>query len=679
MLSTNWSNYFMSRKDNVLGNQNTTVYTLAWTQSSDHATKLALLTKDPDTVIFAADTDGTMIPLHSFHNLGGTLLRPTDKIVCLIGSGHSGVAVIVDENSATADCNFVAPPADIIIAGKSPTELQIIPIPSAPTDGGIEYAGCSTFLPAPWLTDAVLAANSSDPFHLILSAGAAAKDFDDANDSDPLFLTSAKSHLEDFARWAWGVKQGKVPRTIYRLDLTDPALELFHNERHGKCITPKNPTAVNGGIMAPPPGPPPIFTTGSTPTTNDAVLHQLAASISRQSDEAAAHNELLSRQLEHNLDKEEKKKDKFKKLHSSTKQLILFASAEDADDVPTEVSEACKRFINADSTGNAEQELNLQFKNLGLQDAAFSPGLTTALYAGKFLWSDKATPSNFSPFSIFEVEPLRASDQQNRHLILHLIETQGKGKTLDEIKASCKHEVKAPTTYLEIHQQLQFFAGLCSIFFGEISIPCCAISALVSLVERNRHILKAREVDQTFMSQFLFAVDTRFQLWLDECMTLPSRNQVDDSMLNFTPLIESVRFGTLAVTLPITFVAKDKDQQPTGASSAGKRGNERKDEEKNQKKKKGRTQGREGERVSNDSPPESCGILQTETWATHFANKCISERVDWNGTCKMCPRWFIRGFCFADCFNAASHVKSTEIPPEKLDAFQQFLRKCRNA
>ncbi len=210
---------------------------------------------------------------------------------------------------------------------------------------------------------------------------------------------------------------------------------------------------------------------GTAPTTNEAVLQQLAASISRQSDEAKTQNKLLTRQLEHNLDKEEKKKHRFKKLHSSTKQLILFASADDADNTPWEVADSCKRFINAETTGIAKQELNLHFKNLGLQDAAFSPGLTQALYAGKFTWADKSTPSNFSPFSFFEVEPLAIVEQQNRHLILHLVETQGKGKTLDEIKASNKQEVKAPTAYLELVHQLSFFAGACSIFLGRTASP----------------------------------------------------------------------------------------------------------------------------------------------------------------------------------------------------------------
>jgi len=229
-------------------------------------------------------------------------------------------------------------------------------------------------------------------------------------------------------------------------------------------------------------------------------------------------------------------------------------------------------------------------------------------------------------------------------------------------------------------QQLQFFAGLCSIFFGENSIPCSAISALVALVERNRHILKAREADKTFMSQFLFAVDTRFQLWLDECMSLPCRTQVDDSILNFTSTIEAVRFGTFSITLPLTFVSpKAKDPPAANGGAPNKRAADKKDNDANPSKKNKRTNGREGGRVKNESPPTSCKMQQGETWATHFANKGLADRVDWDGSCKMCPRWFIRGFCFADCTNAPSHVKSDEIPAGKLTEFEAFTKKCRGS
>ena len=55
---------------------------------------------------------------------------------------------------------------------------------------------------------------------------------------------------------------------------------------------------------------------------------------------------------------------------------------------------------------------------------------------------------------MFEVEPIQAAEQQNHHFILHLIQTQDKGRTIEEIKALSKQVVKAPTTYLKLIQQL---------------------------------------------------------------------------------------------------------------------------------------------------------------------------------------------------------------------------------
>jgi hypothetical protein len=210
--------------------------------------------------------------------------------------------------------------------------------------------------------------------------------------------------------------------------------------------------------------------------------------------------------------------------------------------------------------GIAKQELNLQFKNPGLQDTAFSPRLTQALYSGKF--------RNFSPFSIFEVEPLAIADQQNRHLILHFDFKQTRGKSANYIPQN------GPPTEL--------FARLCSIFFGDNSIPCEAITALTSLVECNRHILKAREADKRFMSQLHFAVDTRFLLWLDESMTLTTRNQVDNSILNFTPLIENIHFGTFFVQLPSTFITSTNTEpkpRSIGKNAAKQLGDKRDDDD----------------------------------------------------------------------------------------------------
>jgi hypothetical protein len=51
----------------------------------------------------------------------------------------------------------------------------------------------------------------------------------------------------------------------------------------------------------------------------------------------------------------QKKKDRFAKFYPSSKQLILFASAPDAEDVPEEIKDSCERFMNATTHGVAEQ------------------------------------------------------------------------------------------------------------------------------------------------------------------------------------------------------------------------------------------------------------------------------------------------------------------------------------
>ena len=74
-------------------------------------------------------------------------------------------------------------------------------------------------------------------------------------------------------------------------------------------------------------------------------------------------NEIRTRQLDHTIKKDAKKKDRLKKLHPSVLKFILFASAEDANTVPPNVTEACERFINSETEGLADLELNDQFKS----------------------------------------------------------------------------------------------------------------------------------------------------------------------------------------------------------------------------------------------------------------------------------------------------------------------------
>jgi hypothetical protein len=130
------------------------------------------------------------------------------------------------------------------------------------------------------------------------------------------------------------------------------------------------------------------------------------------------------------------KKNRIKNFHKLTLKMILFASVMDSDTVPDKPVDSCKRFMNCKSVALAKQELNNQFESCGMGKVSLFPGYKANTYLGTFLWSRNNTPSNHSPFSFMEFEPIQASEQKkNHHLTLQLILTQGQGMTAKEIKA----------------------------------------------------------------------------------------------------------------------------------------------------------------------------------------------------------------------------------------------------
>ena len=515
-LAPTWKAYFAARESNARGNQNPLAYLTAWSHETTPKAKLHLLNNDPDTAILAGDWGQGIMVLHSFKNLGGSILSPPDKYVCLLGGTRMAPIVIANDVAISESIELLTPAAEDILACTTVEELMDLHPPLVEENPDtITFRGSNTFLPPPWLLDTIFNARSDNPYELILAAKAGSTSFNTTQlAANPNYIAHTDVTLNEFAMWAWATKRNLIPPTGYYLDPNDDDMDNYHALRHQRCILnlPPPPRTNHTETGATPPtGTPPIFTAPMMPPgnplgapppnpaatilTNDIILQQLAVSITRQSEEAAIHNELFARQLEHSLEKEDKKKDRLKKFHPSIKQLILFASAEDPETVPDDILDSCKRVFNADTVINAKQELTLQFGNMGMQDATFAPGFVTALYSGKFIWSRNFTPNNFSPFMIGEGEPLLAPEHTQRRLVLNLEDTTG--KTADDIATGGKHTVKAPTTYHEMYQQLKFFRGACVIFFGSQSVAAASLQALILVVDKNKHIFKSNEADIT--------------------------------------------------------------------------------------------------------------------------------------------------------------------------------------
>jgi len=85
-------------------------------------------------------------------------------------------------------------------------------------------------------------------------------------------------------------------------------------------------------------------------------------------------------------------------------------------------------------------------------------------------------------------------------------------------------------------------------------------------------------------------------MWLDECMMKTDRHLVDDSILNFSTLIDSVRFNTFDICLPPTFIATTSKEDKSAKGKKNKGGADNISDKNESKKARSR--------VENTSQPE---------------------------------------------------------------------------
>jgi len=176
---------------------------------------------------------------------------------------------------------------------------------------------------------------------------------------------------------------GKIPRLVYSVDPNNENLRIYCENRHTTTFQRNLDQGVRFAFPGDRADLPPAIAPGIAPGgIPPDVFNFLGTSIARQAEALEAITTTNENTLNFQRDKENKKKDRFNKFHPNVKQMILWASAVDNEDVPTVPEDTCERFMNAISQGIAEQELSMQFKSMDLGEVAYATGLTLNLYNG---------------------------------------------------------------------------------------------------------------------------------------------------------------------------------------------------------------------------------------------------------------------------------------------------------
>ena len=151
-------------------------------------------------------------------------------------------------------------------------------------------------------------------------------------------------------------------------------------------------------------------------------------------------------------------------------------------------------------------------------------------------------------------------------------------------------------------------------------------------------------------------------------MSYNNRSMINDWLVNFDPIIESVLNSTLNIVLPPNFIAASTTKQ-TNTTVLSPRDNT---------KKKNPDNDDNDRMVKNTAPVKEFLLKEGEDWPKNFTGKRTGDCPKWGVTDWMCTRWWVKGKCFRDCGNEASHVGACAIPPAKRSKFQAYLTKvCR--
>ena len=157
-----------------------------------------------------------------------------------------------------------------------------------------------------------------------------------------------------------------------------------------------------------------------------------------------------------------------------------------------------------------------------------------------------------------------------------------------------------------------------------------------------------------------------------QCKRCRDCGDMKDSLVDFTGLSKDCLDQAFNITLPPAF-------QFLGAEKP-----DPKDKE-NKRKRKGDSNEDKAASVVNTDQEEAFKMKDSEDWKNNFVGKLSGDVPFWDkekrspNDCRMCKRFHIRGICFKEFSNAASHVAKGYIPSNRREAMKGYMTKVRRS
>jgi hypothetical protein len=206
-----------------------------------------------------------------------------------------------------------------------------LPVPGE--NGMVGFKGSAFFIPGPVLRNTILISNTKDPFKLIPLMTGTSREFDLAQPENSTILQgNAITDSDDLNTWLFGMKVGLINETT--VIPNNVKVLTFCNNQHLQFIT-LNTTMTTAA--------------GEVTLDNALLISQLTNAVSIQNKEAIKSNNFCHKDIERQIEREEKKKEQTKKIHPAIINMLRRVAATHKNEETEENYNMCLRFINAEN------------------------------------------------------------------------------------------------------------------------------------------------------------------------------------------------------------------------------------------------------------------------------------------------------------------------------------------
>ena len=548
------------------------------------------------------------------------------------------------------DCNVMTPDIDVLKVVTTNTDTAVPAfaglmgakskdeVAALVTSATVKYRARNILPIPPFLLPIIHEAISTfggDATEILLKVTQGIKDFDNKYGGDAEYQDKAKTKCKDIVYWLYLVSTGNVViASINTIACTNPKLK--------ETLQTKTKTSLQ---VATAPSPP-------------SFANQLEESLKRPFEVLAATSSSTSDFMEKltQLQKQssEKSTKTFKKIPAKYQQMILIATS--TSEVTTlDYDAEAAEFFKCSTPLHAQVMLNSVLETEGIECSVSSAMATTLLY-GSFLWRNALSPAGLAA-SVLTSEGIIRNDTLQEGMVLDFATKFD----MSEISLSklTKTQVLFPKDVEELTHRIRGIQTLASFFFKKHGFMSQGLKQVVNFCLDNRRLLKTKIfLDHEFIAKFLCSVDERIYMWLKQCSISKSVMDTDLTLINYSSLLQDITLNRFTYNLP-----------PTTASLATQN---------NDDKQKTQTRGTSGKRdvpeiFRNNDRVDGWKLRQGESWYNIFRNKAI-EGPMLSTKCHPCLKFHVRGSCYVDCRNRASHCVLKGEDKKKVSEFIKTLR-----